>query len=225
MILILLFSVFGGIRYFFSSFKPTCETKDIWKIEDYTIQHSRCIGPFGPHYSSFDIYEYKNHISKAFKVNNDSCKLRARVRNDYYLDFNICKETYLILEPDKRKIDFEAIDSISIRPYDSVRLVRSGKKYPELFYDTIFIANFDSTITKRLNRKEIRDFAKRWNISKTNGFERLGINYDYVLTLYSNDSIRKIKTLNHFLTENELWSFESIEDDFYDKLWNDKDKE
>jgi hypothetical protein len=221
-ILILSLSVIGGLRYFFSSFKPTCETKDVWHIENYTIQHSRCIGPFGPHYSSFDIYKNKDHISKAFKVSNDSCRLRARVRNDYYLDFNICKETLLIRKPDKRLIDIETIDSILIRPFDSVRLVRTDKKYPEPLYDTVFIANFDSTVTKRLKTKEIKDFVNRWNKSKSNGFERLVKNYDYLLIIYSNDSIRKIKSLNHFLTENELWSYESTKDDFYDKLWIDK---
>ncbi len=194
-----------------------------WNIDEYRITYSRKLGPVGSHYYQYDIFKKKKYLSYAASlVDNDSCLLRFREKNDFYVDFNLCQHTKNILRPDKEKLDFKTIDSITIRPYDSIRLVPSRKPYPEPYYDTLITKNFDSTYTKKLNEKEIKRFVKKWNTSKVNGFNRLGKSYGYLLTIYSKGSVRKIKVLNHYLIENENWSYESKEDDFFSELWNYK---
>lgn len=198
-------------------------TLEEWNIEEYRITYSRKLGPVGSHYYQYDVFKKKKHLSYAASlIDNDSCLLRFREKNDFYVDFNLCQQTNNILRPNKEKLDLKTIDSITIRPYDSIRLVPSGKPYPEPYYDTLITKNFDSTYTKKLNEKEIKRFVKKWNTSKVNGLNRLGKSYGYLLTIYSKGSVRKIKVLNHYLTENENWSYESKEDDFFLELWNYK---
>lgn len=194
-----------------------------WTIDEYKVTYARKIGPVGSHYFQYDVYKNGEYLSYgAFHINNDSCLLRYREENDYYVDFNLCDLTKKILRPDKDKFDLISIDSVLIRPYDSLRLVPSGKKHPEPYYDTIITRNFDTTFTKKLNKQEIKTFVKRWNKSHPHGYNRVGKNYDFLLIIYSEGSVRKIKILNHYLTENENWSFESKEDDFFNELWNKK---
>lgn len=194
-----------------------------WIIDEYKITYSSKIGPVGPHFYQYDVYKRNKYLSYAANlIDNDSCLLRFCEENDYYVDFNLCERTKKILRPDKEKLDLKTIDSITIRPYDSIQLVPSGKPYPAPYYDTIITKNFDLTYTKKLNEKEIKIFVKKWNNSKANGFNRLGKTYHFLLTVYSGRSIRKIKTLNYYLTENENWSYESKGNDFFNEIWNKK---
>lgn len=157
-----------------------------WNIEEYGITYSRKLGPVGSHYYQYDVFKNKKHLSYAASlIDNDSCLLRFREKNDFYVDFNLCQQTKKILQPDKEKLDLNTIDSITIRPYDSIQLVPSGRPYPEPYYDTFITKNFDSTNTKKLTEKEIKIFVKKWNTSKVNGINRLGKSYGYLLTIYS----------------------------------------
>jgi hypothetical protein len=194
-----------------------------WNIEEYRIIYSRKLGPVGSHYYQYDVFKKKKHLSyTTILFDNDSCLLRFREKNHYYVDFNLCQQNKKILRPDKKKLGLNTIDSITIRPYDSIRLVPLGKPFPEPYFDTLITKNFDPTLTKKLNQKEIKVFVKKWNNSKANGLDRLSKSYEYQMTIYSKDSVRKIKILNNYLTENENWSYESKEDDFYITLWNNK---
>jgi hypothetical protein len=42
------------------------------------------------------------------------------------------------------------------------------------------------------------------------------------VTVYTKNGVRRFRTLNFFITENGLWSYETKEDTFFDKLWLDK---
>lgn len=197
------------------------KTLEEWNIGEYRITYSRKLGPVGSHFYQYDVFKKKKHLSYAASlVDNDSCILRFREKNDYYVDFNLCQKTKKTLRPDKEKLNLKSIDSITIRPYDSIQLVPSGKSYPEPYYDSLITKNFDSTYTKKLNEKEIKIFVKKWNTSKVNGLNRLRKTYGYLLTIYSKGSVRKIKVLNNYLTENEEWSYESKDNDFFKELWN-----
>ncbi|HEY6505960.1 MAG TPA: hypothetical protein VIZ28_18425 [Chitinophagaceae bacterium] len=194
-----------------------------WKIDEYTIIYSRKLGPAGPHYYEYDIYKRGKYLSyAAYIVENDSCKLLFRERNDYYVTFNLCNNTKTVLSSDKTKLDVSEIDSIIIRPYSAIRL-RPTKSYIGPAFDTIITKGFDSTITKRLSDSQIKKFVTRWNSAKVNGYDRLGKGYHYLLTIYSRNSVRRIKSLNAFVTENELWSYETKDDPFFDKVWLDKE--
>jgi hypothetical protein len=192
-----------------------------WRIDQYTIIYSRKLGPAGPPYYQYDIYKGDKYLSyAAYIIDNDSCKLLFRERNDYYVTFNLCNSTKSILTADKTKLETSDIDSITIRPYDSVRL-RPRDTYVAPFYDTIITKNFDSTITKRLIESQVETFVRKWNSAKVNGFDRLGKGYHYLVTVYAKDYMRKFRTLNFFITENGLWSYEMKEDNFFDKIWYD----
>jgi hypothetical protein len=193
-----------------------------WKIDEYTIVYSQKLGPAGPPYYEYDIYKGDKYLSyAAYIINNDSCKLLFRERNDYYVTFNLCSKTKTILSADKTKLDMDDVDSITIRPYDSIK-VEGRDTYTAPFFDTIITKNFDSTITKKLERDNVKAFCKRWNSAKVNGYDRLGKSYDYLVTVYTKNGVRRFRTLNFFITENGLWSYETKEDTFFDKLWLDK---
>ncbi len=194
-----------------------------WEIDDYTIIYSRKLGPAGPPYYEYDIYKGDKYLSyAAYIVDNDSCKLLFRERNEYYVTFNLCNKTKTVLSADKIKLDLNDIDSVTIRPYNAIRL-RSRSSYVGPAFDTIITKNFDSTVTKRLTNNQVKTFVKRWNTATVNGYERLGKGYHYLVTVYSKNSTRRIKTLNAFVTENELWSYETKENTFFDTIWLDKE--
>lgn len=193
-----------------------------WRVDEYTIIYSRKIGPVGPSYYQYDIYKRNRYLNYgAYIVDNDSCQLLFREKNDYYVKFNLCNATKSILTADKVKLKISNIDSITIRPYDSVRL-RPRDIYEEQWYDTIITKNFDSTITKRLTERQVKRFVKKWNSSKVNGFDRLGKSYHYLVTVYAKDYTRRFKTVNYYITENELWSYKTRDDSFFDYIWHDK---
>ena len=55
-----------------------------WKIDEYIIEYSRKLGPAGPEYYQYDIYKGDKYLSyAAYNIDNDSCKLLFRERNDY----------------------------------------------------------------------------------------------------------------------------------------------
>jgi hypothetical protein len=196
----------------------TQKLKD-WKINEYTIMYSQKTVPSGPPYYEYDIYKGSKYLSyAAYKMNNDSCKLLFRERNDYYILFDLCNSEKSIVTAERTKLKLSSIDSITIRPYDSVR-IKSRETYIAPFYDTIITKNFDSTITKRLTDSQIKTLVKRWNSSKVNGFDRLGKGYDYLITVHKNGSVRRLRTLNFFITENGLWSYRTREDTFFDTIW------
>jgi hypothetical protein len=195
-----------------------------WNIDKYKITYSEKTGPVGGAFYQYDVYKNEKHLSyNTSQINNDSCLLRFREENDYYVVFNLCSLKRTILKPDKIMLEFKAIDSITIRPYNSITLTPSGNKYPKPYYDTIIDKDFDSTFTKKLNKKEMKLVINKWNRSNTNGFERLGKTYHYLLTIYSNGTERKIKTLNHYLIENKYWSYKTKENNFFTDLWKNKE--
>jgi hypothetical protein len=194
-----------------------------WRIDEYTIIYSKKLGPAGPHYYEYDVYKGTKYLSyAAYIIDKDSCQLLFREKNDYYITFNLCSSTKLILTEDKTKLNIGEIDSISIRPYDSVRF-RPRDTYLAPFYDTIVTKNFDSAITKKLNENQVKIFVKRWNSAKVNGFDRLGKGYHYLITVYTNNTVRRFRALNFYITENGLWSYKTKEDIFFEKLWLDKE--
>ena len=65
-----------------------------WRIDDYTIIYSRKHGPAGPHYYQYDIYKRNKYLSyAAYILEDDSCKLLFRERNDYYVTFDLCNHS------------------------------------------------------------------------------------------------------------------------------------
>lgn len=220
----ILIPLFGGIILGSCHLGLTkSESLKEWIIEEYKIVYSRKIGPAGPHYFQYDIYKNEKHLSYVtYLLDKDSCLLRFREKNDYYIDFNLCVKTKRVHQPDKKQIKLSTIDSIKIRPYNSIRLVpRKSETAP--FYDSLVVEDFDSTFMKRLNRNQIEALVNKWNKSEPHGLKNIGTNYHYLLTIYSKGYSRRIKTLNRYMTENGNWSYEAKSDSFFDSLWNQQD--
>lgn len=191
-----------------------------WDIGSYTITYSRKIGPCGPPFYQYQVFENEKYLSYAVSsIENDSCILKFRKRNDYYVLFNLCDETYEIAEPNKVLLNLSLIDSIIVRPYSATRLVPT-KTYVAPFYDTVVNENFDSTVVKKLSRKQEKEVVRLWNKASTNGHDRLGRNYHYLLLVYENNSVRRIRTLNCYFIENGQWSYKSNNLTYFDELWN-----
>src|SRR5262249_49360405 len=86
-----------------------------WKIDEYTVIYSRKLGPAGPPYYQYDVYKRDKYLSyAAYLMDNDSCKLLFRERNDYYVMFDLCKGSKSILSADKTSINADDVDSITI---------------------------------------------------------------------------------------------------------------
>jgi hypothetical protein len=190
-----------------------------WQIDEYTVVYSKKLGPAGPQYYEYDIFKNNKYLSyAAYLLEGDSCSLLFRERNSYYVTFNLCNKTKSVLSSDKAELDESSIDSITIRPYDSIKL-KGRNTYEAPFYDTIITKNFDTTITKKLTEKQIRKFVERWNTAKVNGYYRLGKAYDYLVIVYTKNGTRRFRTLNPFITENGAWSYETKSSSFFDELW------
>jgi hypothetical protein len=99
----------------------------------------------------------------------------------------------------KTRIEIDLIDSITIRPYDSIK-VEGRNSFVAPFFDMIIMKNLDSTITRKLDMDEIKTFCKRWNRAKVNGYDRLGKSYDLLVTVYVENGVRRFRTLNFFIT-------------------------
>jgi hypothetical protein len=192
-----------------------------YTIDEYRIVYAKKIGPAGPPFYQYDVYKKGKYLSyTSYFLNGDSCQLLFGEQVDHYLIFNLCNKSKTILKPDKKDLDFDEIDSITIRPYDSIRITPRDT-YAAPFYDTIITKNFDPTITKTLTPAQIKDFIQRWNKSSVTGYEpRDTINFDYLLTVFEKESKRKFKTLNLYIYEDGKWSYKSKDDNYFDKVWN-----
>jgi hypothetical protein len=198
----------------------TAEKQREWVIDEYHITYSRKLGPAGPHYFQYDVYKGKKYLSyAAYLETNDSCQLLFRESDDYYIRFNLCNGSRTVLAPARVKLEKDDVDSITIRPYSALRLRSTGKYYPEPAYDAVITEGFDSTVTKKLSPSDLRKFITRFNKAGVNGYDRLGKTYHYLLTIYSGKVVRRVMTLNGYVTEDGLWSFETKDDVFFDKLW------
>src|SRR5690606_15056780 len=111
---------------------------------------------------------------------------RLRKKNNHYVFFDLCLKTKTDVYSDKLKLKIENVDSISIRPYDSIRL-KPRESYTAPFYDTIVDPNFSVSNTKKMTKSEISVFVEKWNSSSDNGYKRLGTNYHYLITVYESD--------------------------------------
>src|ERR1700741_3536639 len=144
-----------------------------WIIDEYTIYKTEWQGPVGPITYRYEVFKGEKYLTYGYPEPNDSCDYLMRERGDFYVRFNLCDKTKTIYKADKKKLDIDKIDLITIRPFSAIRIEPRNSDSPPPF-DTIVTKNFDSTVTKTLTKSQIKSFAKGWNNSGVNGFERLG---------------------------------------------------
>lgn len=130
---------------------------------------------------------------------HDSCHILCEIKPDKYINFNLCDQSKLVLNDDKIALNFESIDSITIRQYDSIVYYPAGhitKMLP-----------FDSNSTNRLNESEMKTFIKYWNSSTTIGYKKIGKSFEWLVIVYCKGAPRRFKIIESDITENGSWSY------------------
>ncbi len=90
-----------------------CKQIQEWKIGEFRIVKSDCLGPAGPNYYPFSVYKGKRHLgSNGFQ--KDSCIITIQPEDDLYMVFNICDNSLSEIKPEKKEIDINEVDSITI---------------------------------------------------------------------------------------------------------------
>ena len=164
--------------YNWTSYKQIKE----WEFGQYKLVYSSAIGPVGPHYNVYSVYKNgKFQSNSANKQSNDSCIVGYQEKRNYYIDFNICKNTSKILTPTKLIIN---------NKIDSIKISSSKFNHP-----------------KKLSKKASKNFIKQWNKSKTLGYQTTGNKYEYFIIVYSKNSQRHFKLFNNIITEDTKWSY------------------
>lgn len=179
-----------------------CEDVQEWKIGDYRIVKSNCLGPVGPHYYPLSVYKDKKHLGDN-GYQKDSCTITIQPDNDLYLIFNICDNSFSELNPDKKEIDINGVDSMIIF---SNQLKES----------------------KALSKKQIVSFVKDWNKSKPSDYRDKNLDsiffptYQYKLTVYLKNHKREFLCFNFLINDRTKWTYYISKDEdtnYFNKLW------
>ena len=164
-----------------------CKDIQEWKIEDYRIVKSNCLGPVGPTYYPLTVYKNKNHLGDN-GYQKDSCTITIQPENDLYLIFNICDNSLSQIKPDKREIEINNVDSIAM-------------------------FSKEMRISKYLTKSQIGKFIKDWNNSKTSDYRDKNLDsiffptYQYKLTVHMKNEKREFLCFNFLINDRTKWTY------------------
>lgn len=178
-----------------------------WEVQEYTIAKFRLIGPVGPAFDDYFVFDGKKQLDGNVYQLKDTCVFRFHAEKLLYKDLNICKNSVKELRPDKRKLDPSDIESIRIRPNEHYRI-----EYDEYFNnaDTIWNIELDTSKYKRLKPEQIVIFTDFWNQGEPAIYSENQINSDYIFTVHlQNGQILRIMTGGKVMyLENGGWRYE-----------------
>jgi len=180
-----------------------CEEKESFYVQDYEIVKYSCIGPVGPFYYPLDLYKNDKLVDKnGFQL--DSCHIRFIPRSDLYLKFNICDQTITELQPIKKVVDLNVIDSASIY---SKKLAR----------------------TKNLTDNQIKSFVLDWNKSEVSDYRNKHLDsifypdYQYKIKLFSRHTVREFTAFSFLISDESKWTYYMTDPDntaYFKLIWN-----
>lgn len=177
-----------------------------WQIDEYDIGKYKRIKLKDS--LGFDYLIFKDgkgicavYSESEFFQNNyqDTCHVLCDIRKDFYVNFDLCNGTNTIFFDDKIQLDYNAIDSITMRAYDSIVYYPAGHVAIKL--------PFDSNITNRLNESEMKTFIQYWNTATTIGYKKIGKSFEWLVIVYYKGSSRRFKVIDSDITENGSWSY------------------
>ena len=166
-----------------------CETVQEWKVQNYRIVKSKCPDMVLAFYYSYDIYIAEDRKGSISQV--DSCVFTWQANNESFLTLNACDNSIQELKPYRVSLDTKSIDSV-----------------------TIFSNEFKQT--QLLTPKQIENFARDWNNSKTRGYSSKPFDsaffvfpaYQYKLIVFSKGAERPFYGYNYLTLDSNNWEFE-----------------
>jgi hypothetical protein len=179
-----------------------CEQIQEWKIENYKIIKSKCLGPAGPPYYPLGIYKGTKFFGD-IGFQKDDCTITFQATSDLYSIFDICKNQLTEIKPDKKLIELSTVDSIQI-------------------------FSKDLNQNKRLSQDLVDKFIKDWNKSKPSDYRDKPVDsvfypsYQYRLTVYSKSATTEFLGLNFLVSNKTKWTYyidDSEDVDYFTKLW------
>ena len=180
-----------------------CEEIKNWKIGDYKIVKSKCLGPAGPHYYPLSLYKDNKFLGEN-GFQKDTCTTTFQADNDLYLIFDICQNTVVEIKPQKKQIDLTSVDSVQI---------------------------YSNTLnqTKLLAKSQLQKFIKDWNNSKVSDYRSGHIDsvfyptFQYKLIVYSGTNTKEFLGGNYLISDRTNWTYyiNGKEDiNYFNKLWD-----
>jgi hypothetical protein len=179
-----------------------CEDVQEWKIGEYRIVKSDCLGPAGPNYYPLTVYKNKKYLGDN-GYQKDSCTITIQPDNDLYLVFNICDNSFSEIKPAKKEIDINNVDSIT------------------MFSNQLKESKF-------LSKKQIENFVNDWNKSKPSDYRDKKLDsiffptYQYKLTVHLRNDKREFLCFNYLINDRTKWTYyisKNEDTDYFNKLW------
>lgn len=166
-----------------------CEPIQDWEIDDYKIIKSKCPDLVLAYYYSYDIYN-KGRQEKGRLEQIDSCTFGWQATNEKYLILNICDKKTNEINPTKKILELNFIDSITI----------FSNEHNEL---------------KRFTNNQIETFVNDWNNSKVRNYENISLDsvfsrfpaYQYKLTVFENGTERHFFGYNYLILDTSKWQY------------------
>ena len=180
-----------------------CEDVQEWKIENYKIVESRCLGYAGPPYYPLAVYDGGKSLGNT-GFRKDDCTITFQATDDLYIIFDICKSKLTEIKPDKKQIDIATVDSV---------IIFSNELHQ----------------SKLLDRKKVEKFIKDWNKSRTSDFRDKPVDsvfyptFQYKFTVYTTNGQKEFLGANYLISNRTKWTFYINDDkdiEYFNKLWS-----
>lgn len=193
-----------ALKFFGEAFGADCEKSNSWTVGEYEIQEYKCIGWAGPYYYPLYLYKNDEELSENGKK-LDSCTMHFKIRDNLYIKIDICNNRITQLEPQKKLLDFNKIDSI-------------------------IMFNIDLNEEKVLKTDDIKNFVQKWNNAPVYGIRDYKNpfypNSSFIFKVYTTDSLIQFETGNWLIKDNENWVYSFLEpgektsENKFDRIWN-----
>lgn len=182
-----------------------CESVQEWEVGEYKIVKSKCPDLVLANYYSYEIYIDKQEKGNAKQI--DSCTFGWQATNENYIVLNICDKTTNEINPTKKILKINTIDSIAI------------------------FSNEHNEI-KLLSKRQVETFVNDWNNSKVRNYEVISLDsvfsrfpaYQYKLTVFENGTERHFFGYNYLILDTTKWQYIMNKDqklDYFHSYWSE----
>jgi len=182
-----------------------CEFVQEWEVGEYKIVKSKCSDLVLANYYSYDIYKDKQEKGNVNQI--DSCTFGWQATNESYIMLNICDNTTNEINPTKKILKINTIDSITI----------FSNQHKE---------------KRRLTKRQIETFVNDWNNSKVRNYEVISLDsvfsrfpaYQYKLTVFESGTEKHFFGYNYLILDTTKWQYIMNKDqklDYFHLYWSE----
>ncbi|NOQ72420.1 MAG: hypothetical protein GQ574_10490 [Crocinitomix sp.] len=177
-----------------------------WTIEDYSIKKTRVSGWAGQATNVFSLCLGDNLVDpRGFRRIKDTCQIVFSPSNDQYLEFDICSSDLTEYRPEKKTIDYDKVNSITMYSNKENKL-------------------------KTLASDDCEELINDWNESEPSSYRNKHIDsifyptFDYELRVYMKTGMREFRTFNYLINDRTNWVYcmgicTSSNLDYFEKIW------